>query len=157
MIQHARAVFCQTGVFNEDINKWDMLPLNERNTMLLLKAHFKRANKHRTKYATIKDAGYHSANQMKDKAKDDNNKENKHLQPLPGQPGLAAPGMTMGRIPYYYCWYHGCGPNANHTSCKCTSPSEGHEKTATYDNMLGGIAKIHRKKGEKAYRAPTPP
>ncbi len=38
----------------------------------------------------------------------------------------------------YYCWSHGLGKNPEHTSRKCRHPKEGHQETATADNMEGG-------------------
>ena len=50
---------------------------------------------------------------------------------------------------FYYCWSHGLGRNKDHTSKSCKKPKEGHQRKATIHNMLGGSARIMRKRGDK--------
>ena len=45
---------------------------------------------------------------------------------------------------WHYCWTHGLGPNAKHTSATCTRKADGHQDTATMDNMMGGNNVIAR-------------
>ena len=38
----------------------------------------------------------------------------------------------------HYCWSHGLTRSSNHTSANCRTPEEGHERTATFTNRMGG-------------------
>jgi hypothetical protein len=54
-----------------------------------------------------------------------------------------------------YCWYHGYGNNASHSSKTFTNPLPGHRTEATVDNMLGGCCVTKRRMGEQAiYKRP---
>ena len=54
--------------------------------------------------------------------------------PLPPAAGAIANDGTR----VYYCWTHGLGTNANHTSATCQRPGKGHKQNATIINMQGG-------------------
>jgi hypothetical protein len=79
-------------------------------------------------------------------------------QPQGPPPPPPLPQMVLHQHPdgrWYYCWTHGLSNNPQHTSATCTSPAEGHQRTATIDNMLGGNNSIRRRRNERAiYRRP---
>ena len=41
-------------------------------------------------------------------------------------------------VSLYYCWTHGLGRDANHTSATCQNPAAGHQYDATINDMKGG-------------------
>jgi hypothetical protein len=48
-----------------------------------------------------------------------------------------------------YCWTHGLSRDSTHNSNSCPRKQDGHEATATVDNMLGGNPMISRNAGKK--------
>ena len=58
--------------------------------------------------------------------------------------------QTSNNLHLYYCWSHGYGPNANHTSATCKNRHPKHRADSTVDNMLGGCPIVHCRKGERA-------
>ena len=129
----------KSGVFTEALREWRKRPTIEK-TMANFHTHFDSANKERLRSITANDAGYGgAANQIK----------------LPDK--ISITGTTKNNT-LHYCWSHGAGPNANHTSKSCSRPCPGHNKEATIFNMMGGCNRIHRRKGERAiYKPPFNP
>jgi hypothetical protein len=41
-----------------------------------------------------------------------------------------------------YCWTHGISRNPQHTSTTCEHPGEGHQRTATMTNQMGGSTRV---------------
>ena len=114
-----------TGVFIDALKDWrKRLPAAQ--TLAQLKIDFNAADKERRRTLTSRDAGYANA-AVKQMVQD--NKENLGL---------------------YYCWTHGLGRNADHTSKTCTNKAHGHQLDSTLFNMLGGNNRIHRGKNERA-------
>ena len=67
--------------------------------------------------------------------------------------GNAAPNDSNQ---FYYCWTHGLSRNPRHTSQSCNTPAQGHQATATLQNMQGGNNTIARRRNERqVYRRPN--
>ena len=136
VVRSILAVLEKTGVFADAIRDWRKRPLNQW-TIDNLKTDFNRANTERLRILTAASAGYHSAN----------NATGTTCPECPNGAN-AATGQTSphvllgGGIKMYYCWTHGLGKNANHTSATCNNKAEGHKDDATADNMMGGNNKI---------------
>jgi hypothetical protein len=41
-----------------------------------------------------------------------------------------------------YCWTHGISRNPQHNSTTCEHPGEGHQRTATMTNQMGGSTRV---------------
>lgn len=131
------AAFEKSGVMQEAIKDWRKKPAADR-TWAAMPAHFKAANKERLRDVTAGQAGYQAANKATE--------QNKPKTAKTGIEGL------------HYCWTHGLGRNAEHTSLTCTKPAEGHQRQATAINMMGGNNTIRRSRGETAiYKRPERP
>ena len=129
-IRLALLAFEKSGVFAEAIKDWRKLPIGSR-TWANMPAHFAAANKERLRETTAAQAGFQAANKASTAPK------------------------TQG---FHYCWTHGLGTNAEHTSKTCSKPATGHQRDATVENMMGGNNTIRRKRGEKAiYKRPERP
>ena len=63
-------------------------------------------------------------------------------------PPVPIPGLST--FPHY-CFKHGVTWDPAHTSPSCEHPCEGHQVTATFDNMMGGNNSIRRKPGQPAH------
>ncbi len=46
--------------------------------------------------------------------------------------------MRRGPDPRGYCWSHGYRVGHGHTGHTCSNPKEGHQPTATRNNIMGG-------------------
>jgi len=137
VIRLTLGVFERTGLFDTIVEKWRDKP-QAQWTIDNFKLHFEAGNKERARKLTARAAGYHGANAAC--VVIDNN----------GAPlsETAAAAMTQARpVPHirlengklmYYCWTHGLGLNQRHTSANCERPKEGHQVTATADNIMGG-------------------
>lgn len=117
----------QSGVFHDALKKWRAKPSADK-TWNNLVTHMTAANKERLRELTSNQAGY--SNNATTQAKSIHQKGNDIL--------------------LHYCWTHGLGPNANHTSATCKNKHPKHKDNATVDNMMGGCNIIHRRKGERA-------
>jgi hypothetical protein len=117
-----------SGVFGDAIRDWRKRPDNQ-HTMVNFTSDFKIADAERIRQLTTKAAGYHNTAA---KATTTNTNANN----------------TNNTNTLYYCWSHGAGPNANHTSQTCNAPAPDHRHEATICNMLGGNNMIHRQRGE---------
>ena len=130
------SAFEKSGVMNEAIKDWRKKPAANR-TWANMPAHFKAANKERLREITASQAGFQAANKVAETSKPTQAKE--------------PTGM-------HYCWTHGLGRNAEHTSKTCTKPAKGHQRQATVTNMMGGNNTICRSRGETAiYKRPDRP
>jgi hypothetical protein len=108
-----------------------------------VKLDFTRADKERRRQVTTAQVGYANKATGRQETTKDSNKENK--------PNTTSTGPSMA-----YCWSHGYGNNASHSSKTCTNPLPGHRTEATVDNMLGGCCVIKRRMGERAiYKRPV--
>ena len=117
-----------SGVFTDALKKWRARPAAEK-TWANLNTHMTDANKERLRSITSTQAGYSSNNATKT---------------------TKTINQTGDSITLYYCWTHGYGPNANHTSATCKNRHPKHRADSTVCNMLGGCNMVHRRKGERA-------
>ena len=54
-----------------------------------------------------------------------------------------------------YCWSHGFSFDPDHTSANCRTPAPGHQTTATLCNMMGGCARlVRRREDQPIFRRP---
>lgn len=145
----------KTGAFQDDLKAWRKLTDAEM-TFARATTDFTRANKERFRAITSKTAGYQPAA---------NNASSKSSTLPPNKRQKTSHNVTTSRTTHptsehkrnlHYCWSHGYGPNADHTSLTCRSKAPGHRTESTECNMLGGCNVIHRRKGENAvYVRPT--
>lgn len=129
----------KSGVFPDDVRTWRNRPIAEW-TLANLRTHFNRAEKERNRQITAKGAGFSAANSATDKPQALAAKETDKPKPPPD---------SKAPVELCYCWSHGLGRNPSHTSQTCKNPKPGHQKNATIANMMGGSARIVRKRGEK--------
>lgn len=136
----------KTGIFTDALAVWRRKPEAD-HTLANFKAHFTAENKERVRVLTAQTAGFHGANAASG------------MQPSTTPPGptptlIAAATatssaslastvtsgsvLTNDTVSMYYCWSHGLGKNAAHTSATCLNKKEGHKTDATADNMKGG-------------------
>jgi hypothetical protein len=124
----------QSGVFLDAIKDWHKKPA-AKCTWDNFKTHFATADKERLHQLTSKGAGYLAE------------KTTTGTTPTQVMPPTPIPTTTT-ESKHYYCWSHGLGPNASHTSVTCRKPAPGHRTDATLNNMMGGCNTIHRRHGE---------
>jgi hypothetical protein len=122
----------KSGVFSSAVEKWrDKTPAAQTLPNFITLFEFE--NKERIRKLTAQTAGYHGAH---------------NIDIIPPSPGMAAavtpaatppPHVDLGNgLKMYYCWSHGLGKNANHTSATCENQKEGHKTHATANRMHGG-------------------
>ena len=128
----------KAGVLEDAIRDWHKKPTADWN-INNFENHFDRADKERRQKATIGSEGY-SAN------KAEAEKENK-AEPKPNERYTDKYSPTG----WHFCWSHGLGTNPKHTSATCTSCLEGHQKAATFENMMGGCVQIQRISNDKPH------
>jgi len=127
-------VLTDSGVFTQAIHEWNIKPLADK-TVANLRIHFYLADKER---------------RLNDKSTKATLQAHATQQPKTTK----QPTSNSDTTTRYYCWTHGLGLNANHTSATCTNPAAGHIKHATLQDMQGGNNTIRRKPGEKAVYVP---
>ena len=79
---------------------------------------------------TSQQAGYHEANAA--------------------QPASTTSSITRAQNKDY-CWTHGVNFAPNHNSQTCRNPLEGHVRTATEENMMGGNNSVRRQPNEQVH------
>ena len=127
----------KSGVMEEPISDWRKKPVAQR-TWANMAVHFTTANKERLRKTTAAQAGFNSANATQ-----------QQQQRRPSATS-ATPSTTIGGMAFYYCFTHGLGKNADHTSATCTNPCPEHKRDATADNMMGGNNTIRRRRNERS-------
>lgn len=144
MIRQTKQVLAETGVFTNELREWDTrIPAHQTWTHFVnffTEAHraFQESPAFSTG-ATAQQAGY-NANAAQEKETNKN-------------------PCSFGA----YCWSHGFSFDTNHTSATCRRQAPGHQTTATLENMMGGSARLSRRRGETAIfrppqrRTPQPP
>jgi hypothetical protein len=162
-------VFEKSGVLGDAVKDWKKKPAVEQ-TPANMRIHFRTYNKRRLKDSTTAATqGFGTANAatgneqsqalaiLKQLIAQDTAGLPVTLQALlannRGPPSnTSTPGAPGG---HYYCWSHGLSTNRDHTSGTCSSPAEGHNASATLNDMKGGNPTIRRSRGERAiYRRP---
>ena len=140
VLRNTLDVFERSGALEDAITDWRKKAVADR-TWTNFQTHFKQANRECKRKATSKEAGYAAANAA-----------SATTNTAPVQAAAAPTNDSK----MHYCWTHGYGFNASHTSASCTNKAAGHIDTATVDNMQGGNNKIRRRRGEQAvYRPPN--
>jgi hypothetical protein len=126
----------KTGVFLSATERW-----REQDeatwTLPSFQLHFTRADKERRRKLTAQTAGYHGAHLVTPTTGTPLAAASVAIPPAPlvaAQFSVNVDGGTM----MYYCWTHGLGRNANHTSLTCSNKAQGHQDTATVRNRMGG-------------------
>lgn len=141
-----------SGVLAEHIRNWKMKPAATRASYDEFRSHFNDANKIRVEELTSRQAGFGAANNLQEQLAETNRKLDAALAAAPSPASTEArvvpPGghkpVTNGKE-MFYCHSHGISFLSQHTSCTCKNPKEGHEKTATIFNMMGGCRLINIK------------
>jgi hypothetical protein len=139
------AVFEKIGVFASAVDKWRDKPAAEQ-TLPVFKTHFNFENKERLRKLTAQTAGYHGAHLADVVPPPPSRAPDTALAatpPWPHPPVEIAPTILIGDMKMYYCWTHGLGKSASHTSAGCENPAEGHKTNATIKNMMGGNDRIY--------------
>jgi hypothetical protein len=139
-----------TGLYTTYTTGWRQAhPIQTAWTMVAFKEFFNHADKDRKKQLTTKDAGFHGANAVTKSYKAAVTNEtatSEEAKPTRTTTNFADP-ETGRKI--YYCWSHGGNTNPNHTSAKCTRPKEGHQKEATWFDMMDGCCDMKFGKNHK--------
>jgi hypothetical protein len=151
VIRHTLAVFEKTGVFTDGVKDWRKLAAAEWN-LPRFTSHFTQANLERVRSMTAQRGGFHGANAA---ATDD-------IDFTQAANSANGPNNGPSRVPvnpdqiFYYCWSHGLGKNAEHTSATCASKAPNHCIDAVLSDMKGGNNTIRRVSGERSvYHRPN--
>jgi hypothetical protein len=142
-----------SGVMTQYINEWNRRDTAEQ-TFANFKTHFNRANKVRLMETTVQQAGYHHANT----ATVPNHPESILPPPLTVAATTTTttmPTVSAEKITLHYCWTHGLGRNANHTSQTCKNPAPGHQPDATFLNTKGGALTFQNEPSWRKYTRKT--
>ena len=118
------------GVYTHAIQMWRDKPTNDQ-TWINFQAHFTHGDKERLRLLTANTAGYHGAHAATTPSLLTNPTTTRHT-----------PNFQSENVNLYYCWSHGLGLNAAHTSATCSHPTDGHQKTATLMKHMGGNSRI---------------
>ena len=141
-----------TGVYHVYTTSWRQThPIQTAWQMATFKEFFNHADKDRKKNLTTKDAGFHGANaatyadkvKQKTEVNNDNNGTTNNARTTTN---FVDPDSGKK---IYYCWSHGGTTNPNHTSAKCKYPKEGHQKEATWMDMMDGCCEMKFGKNKK--------
>jgi hypothetical protein len=106
-----------------------------------LLTHFNFENKERLRKLTAQTAGYHGAHLAGVVPPPPVRAPATAVAATPPwpRPPVAAPAVIVGDVKMYYCWTHGLGKSASHTSAGCENPAEGHKTNATIRHMIAGL------------------
>ena len=124
-------VLKQTGVFTTHITIWKQKPTNTW-ALTAFQEFFEEADKERNLH-TAKEAGYANTATTGIKTATSANAATPTTNTTHDKTV-----MLFGDLKVYYCWSHGGGTNAKHTSNTCNRPKPGHMNLATWDNTCGG-------------------
>jgi hypothetical protein len=147
-----------TGLFSTHTHGWrQTYPLQAAWNIDTFKEFFNYADKERKKTMTTKDAGFHGANAVTKATPTSTTTSTPSTNATTTRNDNNFVDPSSGRK-IYYCWSHGGSLNPDHTSAKCLYPKEGHQKEATWMNMMDGccemkLSKNKFKKGKKATAA----
>lgn len=131
-------MFEATGVFSTACDNWRIKPEADK-TFPNFVIHFNTENKERLRKLTLAQAGFHGANKATTSPSIPHQPTPTAVSPSPATT-LRTPRVTPNDcdVKMYYCWTHGLGTNASHTSATCERKAEGHKDNATVINMQGG-------------------
>ena len=110
-------------------------------------ADFNRANKERHRQLTASTAGYHGAHQATSTITPVSTPTRSSAAAVstPTPPATTPPNYRVqveGDRKMYYCWTHGLGSGAGHTSATCERKADGHQDDATVFDPKGGSNRI---------------
>ena len=97
-------------------------------------AHFNKEDVKWCQQLTVQQAGFHGTNHMTTIVTPQANNTS------PSNTSI----MNCEGITLYYCWTHGLSRNHSHTSKTYKSPAKGHQKEATFRNMMGSCCTLMR-------------
>jgi len=121
----------KTGVFQDSVKMWRMKEEVDK-TLPNFHAFFNKEDIERRRRLSASTAGYHGANGAN---------STPPTRPPPSTSGTP-PHIVSNGTQMYYCYTHGLGMQASHTSATCTNKCEGHQDAATATNMMGGNNRI---------------
>jgi hypothetical protein len=135
-------MFEATGVFTIACDTWRVKAAAEK-TYANFTAHFTEENRERLRKLTAAQAGYHGANAITPGSPPPEVRTDARAPDVAAAaqqpPATPVPHVvTNDGVRMYYCWTHGLGTNATHTSSTCQRPASGHQIDATVTNMQGG-------------------
>lgn len=140
------AMIEKTGLLSDATKAWRLRPLAEW-TLQNFQTDFDRANKERHRQLTASAAGYQGAHLATSTITPVSTPTRSSVAtattPIP--PASTPPNyrvQTEGDKKLYYCWTHGLGSSAEHTSATCEHKAEGHKDDATVFNPKGGSSRI---------------
>lgn len=119
-------MFLATGVFGPSVDLWHSKEPGEQ-TYDNFMTHFTRANKNRIHTLTTADVKY----------------SNSSAVPVTPTKPIKTATVTVQDTTMYYCWTHGLGLNAKHTSATCLRPGKGHVSTADFHTRHDGSTTFH--------------
>jgi hypothetical protein len=144
-------VISNTGRFTIGCHAWRQLP-SANKTWPAFKTHFKAANTDLHLTATTESAGFHgAANSLTAQTTSEAlaasqaalaTSQAALAAALQGQANVATTACPVTAGDRSYCWTHGFGRNANHTSTACLKKADGHQASATGTNKMGGSTKV---------------
>ena len=140
------AMIEKTGLLTDATKAWRLRPLAEW-TMQTFQADFNRANKERHRQLTASTAGYHGAHQATSTITPVSTPTRSSAAAVstPTPPATTPPNSRVqveGDRKMYYCWTHGLGSSAGHTSATCERKADGHQDDATIFDPKGGSNRI---------------
>ena len=131
-----------TGLYTVYTTNWrSTYPIQSTWTMNTFREFFNHADKDRKKNLTVKDAGFHGANAATKSYKEAVTSESKTEETKTTRPKSNFTDPTSGKK-IYYCWSHGGNTNPKHTSATCNNPKDGHQKEATWFDMMDGCCEM---------------
>jgi hypothetical protein len=155
----------QTRQFEDAVLDWRKKPADDQSWGHF-KVHFKAANIERKRKVTAESGGYRGANLIQTVDLEASIRAEIHAEYAATAAAAAALSTTQAppantaqgnRTKYChitsnwsYCWTHGLSRDSTHNSTSCPRKRDGHETTATIENMLGGNPMISRNAGEKS-------
>lgn len=141
-----------TGLYSTYTTGWRQAhPIQTTWTMAAFKEFFNHADKDRKKHLTTKDAGFHGANAATKSYKAAVTNETTTAVAETETTTRTTSNFvdpTSGRK-IFYCWSHGGTTNPKHTSETCLKPKDGHQKEATWFNMMEGCCEMKFGKNKK--------
>ena len=144
-------VFQDSAVMDDAVKDWKKkTPANQ--TLANLRTHMHTYNQRRLRAVSAEEAGYRTANAVAPPTDPSTIQaliDGAVARALAAQANGSPTSNAINAESLYYCWTHGLGRDTSHTSSTCNSRAEGHQATATADNMMGGNNQIRRRRNER--------
>jgi hypothetical protein len=132
VLRRTLQVLDNTGLYTQGCRDWRKRPIAE-HTMENFITHFNEEDVERRRQLTAQQAGFHGANHTTTAATPQANNTRSNNTSPSNTSEVHCEGIAL-----YYCWTHGLSRNYAHTSKTCKTPAEGHQKEATFKNMMEG-------------------